>query len=93
MHFVWFDPLTKPVNNPIKILIINPKIILHHVLFIKYLWISKILLISIGLNSTEKNFATPFNLFFFHIMLLIVKSYEILPKHSAQSFNSEFFLF
>ena len=26
-------------------------------------------------------------------MLLIVKSYEILPKHSAQSFNSEFFLF
>ena len=43
-----------PVNNPINIFLINPNIILYHVPFIKYLWISKILLVSIGLKSTEK---------------------------------------
>ena len=35
-----------------------------HVLFIKYVWISKIWLVSIGWKSTEKNFRTSFNLFF-----------------------------
>ena len=53
-HLVWLDPLTRPVNNPINIFLINPKIISYHVLFIKYLWISKISLVSIGLKSTEK---------------------------------------
>ena len=43
----------------------NPNTVLYHVLFIKYLWISKIPLVSIGLKSTEKNFTTPFKLFFF----------------------------
>ena len=60
---------------------INSNIILYHVLFIKYLWISIISLVSIGLKSTEKIFTTPFNPAFF--ILLIVKSFEILPKHSA----------
>ena len=39
---------------------------------IKYLWISKILLLSIGLKLTEKKFTTSFNsvffFFFFHII-------------------------
>ena len=38
-------------------------------------------LVSIGLKSTEKNFTAPFNLVFF--ILLIVKSFKILPIHSA----------
>ena len=51
-----------PVNNPIN----NPNIILYHVLFIKYLWIPKILLVPIGIKSTEKKFTTPlFNPVFF----------------------------
>ena len=48
----------------------------------KYLWISKISLVSVGLKSTEKKFATPSNYVFFFI-LLIVKSIEALPKHNA----------
>ena len=47
----------------------------------KYLWISKISLVSIGLKSKEKNFTAPINPVFFFI-LVIVKSFEILPKHS-----------
>ena len=47
----------------------------------KYLWISKISLVSIGLKSKEKKFTAPFNPVFFFI-LVIVKSFEILPKHS-----------
>ena len=88
MHFVWLEALTMLLNNPINIFLINQNIILYHVLFIKYLWISKISL-SIGLKSTEKNFTTPFNPVFF--ILLIVKSFETSPKHSEQSFISEFF--
>ena len=38
-------------------------------------------LVSIGLKSTEKMFITPFNPVF--VILLTVKSCEILPKHSA----------
>ena len=80
------DPLTRPVNNPINIFLINPDIILYHVIFIKYLWISKKSLALIRLKSTETKFTTPFIpgffcLFFF--ILLNVISFEILPKHSA----------
>ena len=49
------------VHNPINIFLINPNIILYCVLFIKYLWISKISLVSIGLKSKEEKFTTPFN--------------------------------
>ena len=52
--------------------------IIYYVIFIKYLWISKISLVSIIL--TEKAFIYPFNLVFF--MLSIVKSLEILCKHN-----------
>ena len=45
----------------------------------KYLWISKILLILI-IKSLEKSVTVPFNPFF---MLFIVKSSEILPKHNS----------
>ena len=77
--------MIRSVNNPINIFLINPNIIfLYHVLFIKYLWISKTSVVSIGLKLTEKNCTIPFDLFFF--ILLIVKSFEILPKHSAKSF-------
>ena len=69
------------VNNTINIFLIIPNITLYYVLFIKYLWISKISLVSIELKSTEKNFTTPFNLVFF--ILLIVKSFEMLRKHSV----------
>ena len=75
-HFVWLDPLTRAVNNPINIFLISLSIILYHFRFIKYLWISKISLVPIGLKSTENSFATPFN-------KSIVESFEILPKHCA----------
>ena len=80
MHFVWSGQVTKLLNNPINTFLINPNIILYHALFIKYLWISKISLSSIGLKSTEKHFRTPFNHVFF--ILLIVKYFETLPKYS-----------
>ena len=67
IHFVWLDPLTRPVNNPINILLINTNVILYHVAFIKYLWVSKIPLVSIGLKLTEKNFGTHFNPAFYII--------------------------
>ena len=57
---MWLDPLTRPINNPINISLINPNTILCHVLFIKYLWISKILLVSIGLKPTDKNIYNSF---------------------------------
>ena len=57
-----------PINNPIIILLINQNIILSRVPLIKYLWISKISLLSIGLKSTEKIFTTTFNPVFFHII-------------------------
>ena len=71
-----------PVNNPIYVFLINPNFILYDVLFFKDLWISKISLVSIGLKLTEKNFTDPFNPAFFY-KLLIVKSFEMLPKRSA----------
>ena len=48
--------------------LINSNIILYHLLFIKYLWIFKILLVSIELKSAEKKFITPFNPGIFHII-------------------------
>ena len=68
-----------PINNPINSFLLNP--ILYYLPFTKYLWISKIWLVSIGLKSVEKNFALSFNPIFFK--LLIVKSFKILTKHSA----------
>ena len=59
----------------------NLNIILYHVFFIIYLQISKILLVSIGLKSTEKNFIFPLNPIFF--ILLVIKSFEELPKQSV----------
>ena len=56
------------LNNPINTFLINTNIILYHVLFIKYLWIPKISLLSIGLESTEKKFTTFFSPVFFHII-------------------------
>ena len=55
----------------------------------KYLWISKILLVSIGLISNEKKIIITFNTVFFHI--IYCKTFEILPKHSVQYFMSESF--
>ena len=72
---------TMLLNNTINTFLIIPNIILYYVPFIKYLWISKISLVSIGLKSTEKNFTLLFNPTFF--ILLILKSFEILPKHSV----------
>ena len=67
-----------------NIFLMNPSINLYYFPFIKYLWISKILLLSIGLKSTEKNFTLPFNpVFLLLLLLLIVKSFVILPKHSV----------
>ena len=66
------------INNPKNIFLINPNILCVYFPFIKHLLISKILLVSTELKS-EKNFTIPFNHGFF--ILLIVKSFEILPKH------------
>ena len=58
------------MNTPISIsknkiiFLINTKIILYHFAFIKNLWISKVLLGSIGLKSTEKNLQFLLILFF-----------------------------
>ena len=64
-----------PVNNPINIFLINSNIAVNHVPFIKYLWISKI-------RQYLKTLQFLLIVFFF-FKLLIVKSFEILPKHSA----------
>ena len=71
------DALAMSVNNLINIFLINSNIILYHVPFINYLRISKILLVSIRLRSTEKNLQFLLILFF---SLLILKSFEILRK-------------
>ena len=77
------------VNNTIKNFLIIPNFFLYYIPFIKYLWISKILLVSLGLKSAEKEFTITFNPVFSR--LLIEKSFEILPKGSTQSFISECF--
>ena len=69
MYFVSLDLLTRPVKNPISLFLIKPKIILYHVLLIKYLWISKLFYVSIGLKSTEK-IVQPILIPFFNIIPL-----------------------
>ena len=76
--------IVQTLNNPINIFLINPIIILYYVSLIKYLWISKISIVSITLKSTEKTLTTPFNPVFF--ILLIGKSLEILPKNGIYGF-------
>ena len=49
MHFVWLEALTILVNDTVNIVLIISNIVLYYVPFIKYLFISKILLVSIGL--------------------------------------------
>ena len=73
MHFVWLDSVTRPVNS-VNIFLINLNIVLDHVIFIKYLWLPKISIVSIELKSTEKKFTTPFNPVF--SKLVVVKSFE-----------------
>ena len=69
------------LNNTVNIFKIISSNISSHVPFIKYLWLSKILLVAIGLKSTEKKLTTPFTPVFF--ILSIVKSFEIFPKLSS----------
>ena len=52
---------------------------LYYVFFIKYLCISKTSLVTIGLKAAGKSFRLSFN--YVILILLIVKSFEILPKH------------
>ena len=66
--------MTIQVNNTVNLFLINSNIILYHIPFIKYLWISKTSLVSVGLKSTEKSFTIPFNRVFF--ILLIVKYFD-----------------
>ena len=68
-------------NTTVNIFLTNLKIVLFHVLFIKYLWIYNVSLVSIELKPKEKNYSTIFNPIFF--ILLVEISFEILPKHSA----------
>ena len=49
------------LNNTINLSLIILNIILYYFPFIEYLWVCKILLVLIGLKSTEKFFAHPFN--------------------------------
>ena len=72
-----------PVNDPKNIFVINPNFILYHALFIKYFWVSKTLLVSIGSKSTEKKFTIHFNPVFFFFLLRIETSFQILRKHSG----------
>ena len=60
MHFVWLDSLTMLRKNTINIFEVSSNIILYYFLFSKYLKISKISLLSIGLKSTEKSFYASF---------------------------------
>ena len=57
--------------------LIFPNIILSYSSFINHLWISEISSVSVGLKSPEKDFTISFNPVF--SILLIVKSFEILP--------------
>ena len=60
--------------------------------FIKYLWISKIVLVTIGLksknnnnnnNNNDNNNLQLFLILFFFFILLVLKSFDISPKHSV----------
>ena len=84
-HVVWLDPLTRAVKNPINIFLINPNIILYHVLFIKHLLSIRV---SIGLESTEKKFGISFYPVFY--ILSFVKYLEILHKQCVIFYFSVF---
>ena len=58
---IWHDLIHVLVNNTTNTFLIIPNIISYFVPFIKYLWISRTLLVSIGLKSTEKIFTLPIN--------------------------------
>ena len=79
-------PIVEMFNNPIKIFLKVQALLLSDIYFIKYLWISKILLVSIALQKTEKIFILLFNHVFF--ILLSVKSFEILPRYNRYGFIS-----
>ena len=76
------------LNNPINIYFFNPNIVYNNFL-IKYSYISKILLLLIDLQSTEKKFTPLFDPVCF--ILSIVKSFETLPKHNGYFFIFESF--
>ena len=63
MHFVWLQTLTMLIDNPVSIFLVTSTIFSYNIFSNKYLWVSKILLISVGLKLAEKNYATPFSLF------------------------------
>ena len=85
--FVWLHPLTRPYNNPISIFLIKRNIS-YHVLFIKYLWISEISLVSKGLKSTEKNLTTPYNpgVSYYWLWNLLKYYFDLVPNLLFQSF-------
>ena len=60
-YFVRIDPLTVLLSNTFKKNLINLNIVLYHVFFIKYLCISKIWLVSIGVKWNNKRNTLPFN--------------------------------
>ena len=73
-----------PVNNPISIFLINPNIILHRFFFliIHDIFMNIYNFVSIKrIKIKIKNFTITFSSVFF--ILLIVKSFEILPEYSA----------
>ena len=65
------------ISSYLQHCVIKNNIILYQFPFIKYLWITEILLVSTGLKSVEKDFTLPFNPAFSYYL----KSFEILPKH------------
>ena len=67
MHSVWLDALTMLLNDPLNIFLIKPNVIFYYFPFIKYIWISKILLVSMGLKLTEKKIHFLLILFFYII--------------------------
>ena len=87
------ETLIKLVNNTINIFLIFPNIVLYYVSFIKYVWISKISLLSTVLQSTEKPFTLPFSPVFFILLIEIFfeKNLLKLPKDNGYVFFSKYF--
>ena len=88
IHFVWLETLTILVNNLINIFFNKSK---HYFISCSFHSISTNISNIASINNiiiNWKTFTLPFNPFFF-FMLLIVKSFEILPKHSIYGFISE----
>ena len=74
-----YDALCMLLNDTIFFIII-PNIISHFFPFIKYLSISKKLLVLRGLKSKQKK---RINFNHVTVILLTVNSFEILPKHGV----------